>query len=247
MTAIEIEIVDPWVRPASVFATTSVWKYRHAVTIHLASITGGTPSDPKVAKGWLTKRLGGEGAHDALLERKVMEAMAERAGSDPDAAPVAIQEDAIEQVANNVNGFKRSLAGELFIEGRTLKSMLKENTSIGLGSGVVPARLGLTKKGAPSFIAEHLMVDEDRCLLTRDGQPITEPDDIVQSFVHTWRGNSIDYSEVVYDVDLSFTIISDVDLADLYPVVFSLAENNGLGARRSQGSGRFVTTAFDKL
>lgn len=240
------KIPDPWVRPASVFAKASVWKYRYTATLFLDSITGGTPSDPKIAKGWLATRLGGEAGKDALLEQRLKTVIAERAGADPEAMPSDVMDAALEEAAVNVDGFKRTTDGHLYVEGRTVKAMIKENASIGLGSGVVPARLGLTKKGAPSFLAEHVMVVEDVIPITRNGAPLTEPDTIDQHFVHTYRGNSIGYSEVCSNVEVTFTVVSDLDLTDLWPVVWSLAENNGLGARRSQGSGRFVVTTWDR-
>lgn len=247
MTMTKKKLDDAWTHDKSVFADRSVWTNRYATTIHLTSITGGTPSDPKIAKAWLGSRLGGDELRNKMLTARLQETMAERLGTDPALSPEQVMDAAIEAAAVNVNGFKRTPDGALYIEGRTIKSMLKENVSIGLASGHVPARLGLTKKGAPSFVAEHLMVEENVVLLTRDGNPITEADEIAQSFVHTWRGSGIDYSEVVHDVDAEFTLTSDFELGDLYAVIFSEAEKNGLGARRSQGSGRFITTRFDRL
>jgi hypothetical protein len=240
-------INDAWTHNKSVFADQSVWTYKYAVTIVLDSITGGTPSDPKIAKGWLGTRLGGDEVRNQMLNNRLQQTMAERIGADPDATPEQIMDAAIEAAAVNVNGFKRTRDGTLYVEGRTVKAMLKESTSIGLASGTVPARLGLTKKGAPSYVAEHIHVVEDVIELTRDGVLITEPDEIAQSFVHTFRGSGIDYSEVLYGVEASFTVTADADLSDLFPVIFSTAENNGLGARRSQGSGKFVTVKFDAV
>jgi hypothetical protein len=211
-------INDAWTHNKSVFADQSVWTYKYAVTIVLDSITGGTPSDPKIANLWLGTRLGGDEVRNQMLNNRLQQTMAERIGADPDATPEQIMDAAIEA-----------------------------STSIGLASGTVPARLGLTKKGAPSYVAEHIHVVEDVIELTRDGVLITEPDEIAQSFVHTFRGSGIDYSEVLYGVEASFTVTADADLSDLFPVIFSTAENNGLGARRSQGSGKFVTVKFDAV
>ena len=241
------ELNDAWTHDKSVFASKSVWKWRYAMSIHLHTLTGGTPSDPNVAKAWLTTRLGGEDARNQMLMSRLQQVITERMAASPKLTQEEVTDAALNELAQNVNGFKRTPEGHLFIEGRTLKAMIKEATSIGLGSGVVPARLGLTKKGAPGFVIEHVMVEEDTVVLTRDGVPISAPDEIQQSFVHTWRGSGIDHSEVLHDVDASFTLIADLDLEDLFPIIFSLSEQNGLGARRSQGSGKFVTTAFDRI
>ena len=238
---------DAWSHMKSVFADQSVWSYRYNASIHLTSITGGTPSDPRVAKGWLTTRLGGDEARDEMLTARLRETMVERLQLDPTLSQEEVMQQAIDQAAININGFKRTPDGHLFVEGRTVKSMLKEATSIGLGSGHTPARLGLTKKGAPSFVAEHVMVEDDTIRLLRDGDPISDPSEVVQSFVHTWRGSGIDYSEVCHSVDLDFTVVADLDLTDLWPTLWTIAEANGLGARRSQGSGRFVVTRWDRV
>ena len=238
---------DAWRHNKSVFADHSVWTYRYAVTLLLDTYTGGTPSDPKIAKGWLGTRLGGDEVRNQMLTQRLQETMAERLGTDPSLTPEQVMDQAIEGAAINVNGFKRTPDGVLYAEGRHIKAMLKEATSIGLGSGTVPARLGLTRKGAPGFIAEHAHVEEDVLPLSRDGEPVREPDEVAQSFVHTFRGSGIDYSEVVHDVEVSFTLTADLDLKDLWPVVFTTAEFNGLGARRSQGSGKFTTVKFDPI
>lgn len=226
----------------------SVWSHRYAASLHLTSITGGTPSDPKVAKGWLASRLGGGEMRDEMLTAQLARTMGERLGADPSLSREEVMDKALTEVGVNINGFKRCPdSGALYIEGRTVKAMIKEATSIGLGSGRVPPRLGLTKKGAPNFVAEHIMVADDTIILRRDGESVTEPSEVMQSFVHTFRGSGIDYSEVVYEVDADFTVETDVDLSDLFPIIFSIAENNGLGARRSQGSGKFVTTKWDRI
>jgi len=237
---------DDWTHDKSVFADDSVWKHRYAAGLHLISYTGGTPSDPKVAKGWLATRLGGEAERDRMLTARLQQTIAERIGADPDLDPQKAMDEAIAQTAVNVNGFKRTPIG-LYVEGRTIKAALKEATNIALAAGNVPMRYGLTKKGTKSYVAEHVMVTEDNIPITRDGEPVTEPDEIQQAFVHTFRGSGIDYSEVLFDVDVAFTVKTDVDLTDLWPTIWTTAEENGLGARRSQGSGRFIVTRWDKL
>lgn len=238
---------DPWQHDKSVFADKSVWKYKYSASLNLSTITGGTPSDPRVAKAWLATRLGGDEARDSLLEAKLRETMVERLGSNPEMTHEEVLNAAIEAAAININGFRRTPDNHLYVEGRTVKAMVKEATSIGLGSGTVPARLGLTKKGAPGFIAEHIQIAEDVIVMHRNGEPLTEADEVAQSFVHTWRGSGIDYSEVIHNVAIDFTVLADLDLTDLFPVIWTTAEQNGLGARRSQGSGKFVVTRWDRL
>jgi hypothetical protein len=243
-------LTAPGERPASVLDAAAVWDHRYDVEIHLDTLTGGVPSDPKMASGWLRTRLFGDEGRDDLFQRKLERTMIERLGPDPesrpvDADPAEALEEALAEASMNVNGFKRTEDGLLYVEGRCIKAMLKEATGIGLGSGHTPKRVGLTNKGPVAFVAEHVQVVEDVCPITRGGIALSEPDEVEQHFVHTWRGNSIGYSEVVSDVQVGFTITTDTDIEDLLRTSLVLAEQNGLGARRSQGSGRFVVTRFD--
>jgi hypothetical protein len=238
-------------RPASVLDQAMVWSHRYKVEIHLDTLTGGIPSDPKVAAGWLKTRLFGEEGRDDQLQQKLQQTLVERLRPKSDSEqetptdPEVALDEALAEAAMNVNGFKRTKGGVLYVEGRCIKAMLKEATSIGLASGHTPKRLGLTSKGPVAYVAEHIQVIEDVCEITRDGEALTEADEVEQHFVHTWRGNSIGYSEVVSGVQLSFTITADVDVEKLLRTTLVIAEQNGLGARRSQGSGRFVVTRFD--
>lgn len=247
--------VMPGERPQSVLDQAKVWSNRYRVEIYLDSLTGGVPSDPKVATGWLRTRLFGEEGRDQLLQQKVEQTLIERGLIDPNAEEpptpeevLAATEVAVAQAAMNVNGFKRTMDGVLYMEGRCIKSMLKEATSIGYASGHTPKKSGLTGKSTLNYVAEHVQVIEDVCEITRDGIPVMDPDEIEQHFVHTFRGNSISYTEVLRGVRVAFTITTDDGkLEDLLRTSLTIAEQNGLGARRSQGSGRFVVTRFDRI
>lgn len=210
-----------------------VLKNRYAGTIVVHHLVGGTPSDPRVAEGWIRSKLD---STDALIQDAVAEIMAER-GLDPDAAA--------EELARrkHLNGFKRDDNG-LYIEGRQLKSCLKEAAGILISNLWANRKWGSTRKGTLSFMPEHLCIDEDRLYLG-----VTEPTGIDQRFVSTWRGTGIQLEEFVDDAKISFTLSTDYDFTDEdWGQLWITAERQvGLGASRSQGFGRFEVVEWRKL
>lgn len=236
----------------SVFAhmRKKVFPYRYKVTLHLNNIVGGVPKDPKVAEGWLRSKLVDD--KDDLIRDMVATTMVEM-GSDVD--------DAIEEAAKNkhLNGFKRNFNSELYIEGRQVKAMIKENANIKWPK----ERWGTSKKGTRGYFAEHVFVEEDEIPLGVKEEVVEEIIDseevavqkvtdprfyINQRFVHTWRGSGIQYEEVVNDAEVTFHILTDHEFDDeQWATLFLSAEQNGLGAARSQGFGTFQTIEFDKV
>jgi len=210
------------------------------VEMHIHSIAGGTPSDPKIALGWIRSKFQD---NDEYIRDLVLQTMAERGVS---------EDDAIEHAAilNRLNGFKRDEHG-LYVEGRHVKAMLKENASIAQQGKKLKAKWGsgTNKKGeetggknAKSFLTEHVFVIEDRIHLGR-----LECDEIVQRFIHKWSGSAIQYEELVYDATVRFTVESDHEFTDdEWAAIWTGAERNGLGASRSQGCGRFTVTKWER-
>lgn len=218
----------------SVFAkhATKAWPFRFAGTLHVRNIAGGTPSDPKVAEGWLKTKLADK---DDLIREAVATTMAER-GITADEAAAEVD------ILKHLNGFKRDDQG-LYIEGRQLKAALKEAASVAVASGKLNARgWGKTNKGLLSYLAEHVMVVEDRLHLG-----VTEATGITQRFVHTWRGTGIQYEEYVEDAKVDFTVITDHDFTDeQWAMIWLTGEQQGIGASRSQGFGRYEVTRWEQ-
>lgn len=141
--------------------------------------------------------------------------------------------------------------GELYIEGRQAKAMLKEAAMIAVGAGkenagIEPKGWGTTRKGMLNFLVEHMFVKEEQILLG-----VTDPDEVAQSFVHTWRGSGIKLEEIVHGAVVDFTLQCDYDFEgkepDFWAKVFLRGEQNGLGASRSQGFGTFRVTRFEPI
>lgn len=253
-----------------------VYDHRYRVELHVGHLVGGTPTDPKVAEGWIMTKMGQTSAEQvAAAVEEVMEAR----GVKPDAAAEIVARN------RNLSGFKRDFTtvlarqaqeravqgvktlnadnqpefriftpedaaltfGELYIEGRQVKAMIKEATNIALGAGAIEARgWGATRKGITAFLVEHMFVPEEKIYLG-----VVEPNRVNQSFVHTWRGSGIKMEEIVDDAVLEFTLLCDYDFdahsEDFWGKVFVRAEMNGLGASRSQGFGTFSVTKFDRI
>jgi hypothetical protein len=228
----------------SVFAQfqPKAWPYRWVGTLHVATLAGGVPSDPKVAEGWIRRMLGkGQEYRESLIRQQVAETMVER-GLEPDKAA--------EEVATLkcLNGFKRDSDRGLYIEGRQLKAAIKEAVSVAYAAGKLMGKggknsWGLTSKGIHGFAAEHIQVLDDRLYLG-----VTEPSGITQRFVHTYRGDSIQYEEYVEDAKVDFTVQTDHPFTDeQWAMIWLTGEQQGIGASRSQGFGRYEVTRWERL
>lgn len=201
-------------------------------SLHVARIAGGTPTNSKVAEGWLKTKLGAD--NDDLIRAQVAEVMAERGVSAEDATAVV-------NTNRHLNGFKRDEHG-LYIEGRQLKAAIKEAASVAAAAGKIASKSwGKTNKSLLGYIAEHVCVVEDRLNLG-----VVEPTGIAQRFVHTWRGTGIQYEEYVDDAKIDFTVVTDHDFtAEHWAMLWLTGEQQGIGATRSQGYGRYTVTRWE--
>lgn len=219
---------------SSVFASheDKAWPYKYKATILVDHLVAGTPTDQKAIEGWVKKNVGAD--NPQLIQEVVAKTMAEM--------EIGLDE-AVDAVTKSMklNAFKRDANG-LYIEGRHVKACLKEAVSVCVAANkLAKGGWGVTKKGALSFVAEHVYVAEDRLALGR-----SEPDGIQQRFVQTWRGSGIQNEEYVEDVLVSFTVGADYRFTDeQWAVIWLTAERQGIGATRSQGYGRFTVTAWD--
>jgi hypothetical protein len=227
----------------SVFATyqTKAFPFRFAGALRVGTIAGGIPTDEHVTEGWLKTKLVAAKDRDELIREAVAETMVERGITADEAAK---EVDSLK----HLNGFKRDEDG-LFIEGRQLKAALKEAVNIAANAGKITTKgwgdpdNANYKKGIKAWFPEHVFVLEDRLHLG-----VTEPSGIVQRFVHTPRGTGIQYEEYVEDAKIGFTIATDHEFtAEQWAMIWLTGEQQGIGASRSQGFGRYEVTAWDRL
>lgn len=204
-----------------------------AGTLHVDRIVGGVPTDPNVAEAWLRSKLTNT---DDEIREAVAKTMLDRGVSAEEATTLV-------NIQKHLNGFKRDEDG-LYIEGRQLKAALKEAVSVAMAAGKLKSRgWGKTNKGLLSYLAEHVFVVEDRLHLG-----VTEASGVMQRFIHTFRGSGIQYEEYVTDAKVDFTLITDHDFShDEWAAIWTTGEQQGIGASRSQGYGRYEVTRWDKV
>jgi len=212
------------------------YPYRFHGQILVGKIMGGTPSDPKVAEGWLRTKLLKDG-NEVVLQEAVAKVMLERGTGDANEAIEAVSD------LKHLNGFKRDENG-LYIEGRQLKAALKEAASVALAAGKLSARgWGKTNKGLLGFFSEHVFVVEHELYLGVD-----KPDGVEQRFVHTWRGTGIQYEEFVLNARIDFTVISDHDFSEKeWATIWLCGEMQGIGASRSQSFGTYEIVKWEQI
>lgn len=219
----------------SVFAAEKLdlFPYRYSGQLTVGTIVGGVPTDPKVAEGWLRTKLGGT---DDRIRELVAETMVSR-------GVTAAEATSIVNLAQHLNGFKRDDKG-LYIEGRQLKAALKEAASCAMAVGKLKSKgWGKTNKGLLNFMAEHVFVIEEKLYLGA-----TEATGINQKFVHTFRGSGIQYEEFVTDAVIDFTVIADYEFEDSdWAAIWTSGEQQGIGASRSQGYGRYDVTRWNTV
>ena len=220
----------------SVFAKfqPELFPFRFAGSLHIGCIAGGTPTDPNVAEGWLKTKLGAD--KDDLIREMVAQTMVERGVTADEATKLV-------DTQKHLNGFKRDDRG-LYVEGRQLKAALKEAASCAVAAGKLNGRgWGKTNKGLLSYLAEHVFVVEEKLHLG-----VTEASGINQRFVHTFRGSGIQYEEYVEDAKVDFTVMADHDFSERdWAAIWTSGEQQGIGASRSQGYGRYEVTRWDRL
>ena len=223
-------------RRGTLFAT-----YRATLAVR-DRLMGGTPKDPKIIQAWLRAKAGIEDAEE--IRQALLRTLVELGAEVTPGMSYDELERASEGLAasRNTNGFKREPGG-LYVEGRTVKAMLRESVNI-LYAG---ERWGKTKKGPRSFFAERVFVDPDHVLL---GTPEPAGVELFIGHVSGPQGpqSTLTYHEYVTrpTLEITVTVLRDEVTADQWPEIWLHAQENGLGALRSQGFGRFDVTAWDR-
>lgn len=223
----------------------------YLVSIRLHDIVGGKPATPDMIEKWVNATNKEKAAEERA---KIVNAHVETLA---DAADEQAQKQAV--VFARVNG-------ELAIEGRQIKAMLKEAGNI--CKDIVPtgqmerltaaekkagkeARPQVGVKALRSKVADQVFVVDEYVSLGR-----TEPDlvDDRPISVMTAQGprTSIKRSEVCKDVELSFTVRRRTGAGQGVPeatllAILDYAQQVGLGADRSQGHGLFEVQSVEKL
>lgn len=212
-------------------------RYRVAIAIR-ERIDGGTPKDPKLIEAWVKARTGHD---DAETQKQIEEHM-------PDVTAAS------DEVAEGMwTTFKRNKIG-IYVETRQVKAMLRECAVV----------LGITKKKRGSRqIIQHGFEVRGRdggskiYLEGRDGEDLEIFDEEKAIHVMTAQGprSAIKRTDYATNAVLEFEIwvlttktqeTRHLGAKDI-ETMLSLAQEDGLGANRSQGSGKFDVTRFEPL
>lgn len=214
----------------------TAWPYRFTGQLLIDCIAGGVPSDPKVTEGWLRSKLADK---DDLIRDLVAQTVVDR-GVDV--------EQAIELVdaLKHLTGFKRDEHG-LYIEGRQLKAALKEAAMVAANAGKLPAAGWGSPgdkrylKGIKQWFPEHVFVMEDRLHLG-----VSAPTDTLTRFVHARQQAAIKSFEIVEQAKVEFTVVTDHAFTEQeWAMIWLTGEQQGIGADRSQGMGRYTVTRWE--
>ena len=198
-----------------------------------------------MAEGWIKSKVK-DPAKEDRIRQEVLRLQAER-GLTEDEAVTELNKQ------RNVNGFRRDLkTGQLYIEGRQAKAGLKEAVSIAVAGGNLEAKKwGVTGKGAISFAAEHIQVLSERIfLVTPDGDMVTEPTKILQTFPVNpiTRQTGIQYTEICEGVMAEILVTTDHEFTEKqWAAIWLTFSLQGLGASRSQDHGRFTVEGWEEV
>jgi hypothetical protein len=240
----------------SVFAEEEAKVFRFGYEVHLLCdrIAGGVPNNDRVVEGWLRKKMGMD--DNQLLQDEVARVLITRT----EAGEVVTKEDAVEEVIrkSNINGFRHDpITGIRYIEGRQAKAALKEAVSVAVAAGNLKATgWGETKKWITNFFPEHCFVEEDELYLGQLSDPnnaksriipVTEVTGIAQRFVQTRFGSSISYEEYVDGAVIVMNLICDYEFTGpAWRTIWVTGQQQGIGASRSQGFGRYRVIHFEQ-
>jgi len=227
-----------------IFDTHSTLFIRYAARLVFRDkLLGGVPRDPKLIEGWLRSRAG---LTDGDEVRHVMLRTLSELGVDADASMTFEQlEQASEAVAarKQTTGFKVGERG-LYVEARQVKAMLKESTNVVFGG----ERFGPTRKTGKPFVAERVFVEPDRLWLG-----VTEPAGVEMTIGHVFSPagprSIVGYHEFVQGASLEFQVLTmrDCLAPEQWADLWVHAQENGLGALRSQGFGRFFIQQWERI
>lgn len=214
----------------------------YKVQIHLHDIVGGIPRNPELIEAWI--KAGSKKMSQEERER-IRDTHVDKLG-----------EVADEKREKQGIGFHRMDDGQLCIEGRQVKAMLKEAANI--IKDTVPT--GRKDKDKPVVgIAQLKSKTADQVFITEEFIPLgrTEPDAVEEKPIHvdTAMGprDSIKVYEICRDVNVEFVVRRHKGMGKkavpeaALLAILDYGQNVGLGADRSQGRGTFEVVNVEKI
>jgi hypothetical protein len=220
----------------------SGWKAfeTYRVKIKCRDLVSGIPKDPELLRKWINARC----KDKTEAEREAIRL-----------THLEHLEEVIDETADKqAIGFLRMEDGQLAVEGRCIKAMLKEAGNI--IRQIAPG--GKPKKGKNGITALRSKV-ADRVFVVEQYIPLgrTEPDSVEERPIHvmTPQGprSSIKRFEVLYGVEVDFTVKRCRDPKgegvpeEALLAILDYAQTSALGTGRSQGTGTFEVLNVEKI
>ena len=206
-----------------------LWDF-YVLTIKLPKIAGGVPSDPKLIAAWQKVNWP---ENEAKLKPE---------------DPKTPEEAAAKTVAKlgpeapGWNTFLRDTDGHFAFSGYQVKAALKESASI-----LREMLLATQKDAIPTYLrarlAEKVHVEEELItFLPHKDKPDESPEKPIHVMTAMGPRDALKKTDILHDVELTCTlkVLRDGEFtAPLLKTLLNFACDNGLGADRSQGMGKF--------
>lgn len=227
----------------------NLFQHYRARLIFRDKLVGGVPFDPHIIEGWLRSKMGL--TDEVEIQQRVSDIMKETGMLEPGMTWEDWQEASSKLAGiKQKQGFKRDDQG-LYIEERQIKAALKESASIVFewqGSSAKQREAYGVGKSAKSFLAERVFIKPGKIYLGK-----MAPDD-TETFVGHVTGpqgprSTLGYHEVVVGAEITFEVevMRDAVPANWWPELWVHMQENGIGALRSQGYGRFDIMEWTEL
>lgn len=198
-------------------------------------VMGGVPSDPKVMEAWIRSQM--DLTDSTEIKMMVEQTAIERGIPFPLNAEDTVAVSKILAEEMKANGFKRDERG-IYLEERQIKAALKEAVHILYAK----EKWGTTGKGPKAFVAERVFVEPRQLHL---GMAKETGVHLFVGHVTGPQGPRSTLTNYQYAERPSLTLRLMVgtnavkELAGRWPDIWRHMQENGLGALRSQGFGRF--------
>ena len=229
---------------ATIFHDSSLFKTYTMTLIFKDKLCGGVPKSEKAIEGWIRTNVEDKSKLDQMIS-DTKEAMK---------VDELSKEDVDDLAKSAWNGFKQDEHG-IYVEGRQIKSMFKESANV--------IKNVLNVSAFKARVAERVFVVEDKVYINNeDDVRFKEPSGFYEGMVHAMTAmgkiSALKRVDYVESASISFTlrildeklVTKDKKRMDIPTYIMHLithAQENGLGAERSQGNGKFTCDFFGEI
>lgn len=224
-------------------------------------IAAGTPGDPRIVEAWIMKKLAklndDEETRFVLIQTlRELGYLSDGKYTEQDIA--AMSNEQLMEAAGKAAETKNTVVFKggglipdprgIYLETRCVKAMFKEAANVAFADKARDLRMFPNGKGAKNFVAENVFVLGDRLYF---GQ--REPDDtlLFVGHVNGPKGpqSNLTYYQVMEEPVFVFQVLvaKNEILEPLFETIWVTAQQQGLGALRSQGFGRFDVERWEKV